>query len=130
VGLRRGDALINQAIHQVDLIRWLAGPVQQVSADWQLGTVHSIESEDVVNAILRFQSGATGVVQAATAFSPGYTERIEIHGTHGSTIIASGKLIAWDVQHDSGDPAPLGSEDASGASDPMAVSVVPLSGNF
>lgn len=125
-----GGALINQAIHQVDLIRWLAGPVQQVSADWQLGAVHSIESEDVVNAILRFQSGATGVVQAATAFWPGYTERIEIHGTHGSTIVASGKLIAWDVQHDSGDPTPLGSEGASGASDPMAVSVVPLERQF
>lgn len=117
-------------LHQVDLIRWLAGPVQQVSADWQLGAIHSIESEDVVNAILCFQSGATGVVRAATAFWPGYTERIEIHGTHGSTIVASGKLITWDVQHDRGDPAPPGAEDTSGASNPMEVSVVPLERQF
>lgn len=125
-----GGALINQAIHQVDLVRWLAGPVQEVSANWQLGAVHAIESEDIVNAILRFESGATGVVQASTAFWPGYTERVEIHGTKGSAIVAGGKLVAWDVLHDDGDPAPLGTEAATGASDPMAISVVPLERQF
>ena len=42
---------------------------------WQLGALHKIESEDVVNAVLRYASGATGVIQAATAFWPGYPER-------------------------------------------------------
>lgn len=125
-----GGALINQAIHQVDLVRWLAGPVQEVTANWQLGAVHAIESEDIVNAILRFESGATGVVQASTAFWPGYTERIEIHGTKGSAIVAGGKLIAWDVVDDHGDPAPVGGEAGSGASDPMAISTVPLERQF
>jgi predicted dehydrogenase len=48
-----GGALINQAIHQVDLLRWLAGPVAEVSGMWQLGALHKIESEDVVSAVLR-----------------------------------------------------------------------------
>jgi UDP-N-acetyl-2-amino-2-deoxyglucuronate dehydrogenase len=125
-----GGALINQAIHQIDLARWLVGPVKEVSAEWQLGCVHDIESEDIVNAVLRFESGATGVIQASTAIWPGYTERLELHGTNGSAILASGKLVSWDVQDDSGDPAPLGTETTSGASDPTAVSVVPLERQF
>lgn len=125
-----GGALINQAIHTVDLARWLGGPVKELTAEWQLGAVHKIESEDIVNAVVRFQSGATGVIQASTAFWPGYTERLEIHGTRGSAIAAGGKLVSWDVQDDSGDPAPLSTEVASGASDPMAISVVPLERQF
>src|ERR1041385_1197438 len=62
-----GGALINQGIHQVDLLLWLAGPVERVHGEWQLGAVHRIESEDVVSAVLRYSSGATGVIQAATA---------------------------------------------------------------
>jgi UDP-N-acetyl-2-amino-2-deoxyglucuronate dehydrogenase len=125
-----GGALVNQGIHQVDLARWLVGPVAEVSAEWQLGSVHNIESEDVVNAVVRFASGATGVIQASTAIWPGYTERVEIHGTLGSAIVASGKLVAWDVQNDGGDLAPMDAPAASGASDPMAVSVVPLERQF
>src|ERR1700688_175777 len=48
-----GGALMNQAIHQVDILRWLAGPVAEVSAMWQLGARHKIESEDVVSAVVR-----------------------------------------------------------------------------
>lgn len=108
----------------------MIGPIAQVSAEWQLGAVHSIESEDVVNAVVRFASGATGIIQASTAIWPGYTERIEIHGTDGSAILAGGRLVTWDVRNDSGVPAPLDIQAASGASDPMAISVVPLERQF
>jgi predicted dehydrogenase len=125
-----GGALINQAIHQVDLLRWLAGPVQSVCANWKLGAVHQIESEDIVNALLTFESGALGVIQAATAFWPGYPERVELHGTKGSAIITGDRLTHWDVENDSGEPAPLAQEVASGASDPMAISLVPFERQF
>jgi predicted dehydrogenase len=118
-----GGALISQAIHQVDILRWLAGPVERVSAMWQLGATHRIESEDVVNAVLRFASGATGVIQASTAFWPGYAERVELHGTRGTAIVTGDRLTAWDVQDDEGQPPPLSAAVASGASDPMAISV-------
>src|SRR5919199_1096782 len=39
-----GGALINQAIHGLDILRWLAGPVQELFAYWQLGALHKIES--------------------------------------------------------------------------------------
>src|SRR5262245_47001240 len=47
-----GGALINQAIHQVDVMRWLAGPVAEVYGQWQLGALHKIESEDVISAVV------------------------------------------------------------------------------
>ncbi len=125
-----GGALMNQAIHQVDILRWLAGPLSEVYGMWQLGALHKIESEDVVNAVVRYASGATGVIQASTAFWPGYTERTEFHGTKGTAVISGDKLTAWDVESDSGDPAPVSAEVASGASDPMAISLEPFERQF
>ena len=118
-----GGALINQAIHQVDLLLWFAGAVREVSAMWQIGAAHAIESEDIVNAVMRYESGATGVIQAATALWPGYSERVEVHGTKGSAIITGDQLTTWDVKDDAGEPPPLSAGVASGASDPMAISV-------
>jgi UDP-N-acetyl-2-amino-2-deoxyglucuronate dehydrogenase len=125
-----GGALINQAIHGIDIVRWLAGPVREVFGFWQLGALHKIESEDVVNAVMRFSSGATGVLQASTAMWPGYAERIEFHGTKGTAIISGDKLTAWDVEGDAGEPAPVAKEVASGASDPMAISLEPFERQF
>ncbi len=125
-----GGALINQAIHQIDILRWLAGPVKELFAVWQLGALHKIESEDVVNAVVRYASGATGVIQASTAFWPGYPERVELHGTKGTAVITGDKLTAWDVENDSGEPAPVTKEIASGASDPMAISLAPFERQF
>jgi UDP-N-acetyl-2-amino-2-deoxyglucuronate dehydrogenase len=118
-----GGALINQAIHQVDIMRWLAGPVSEVFAVWNIGAAHKIESEDMVSAVLRYANGAAGVIQAATAFWPGYPERIEFHGTRGTAVITGDKLTTWDVRDDEGERPPLEQNLSSGASDPMAISV-------
>jgi UDP-N-acetyl-2-amino-2-deoxyglucuronate dehydrogenase len=125
-----GGALINQAIHQVDLLRWLIGPVRDVWGAWQLGAAHAIESEDALSAVLRFANGATGVIQAATAFWPGYPERIEIHGTKGTAVVTGDRLTTWDVQNDHGGTPPISHQAASGASDPMAISLEPFERQF
>jgi predicted dehydrogenase len=125
-----GGALINQAIHQIDILRWIAGPVAELHGMWQLGALHKIESEDVVNAVVRYANGATGVMQASTAFWPGYTERTEFHGTKGTAIISGDRLTTWDVENDEGEPAPLAKDVASGASDPMAISLEPFERQF
>jgi predicted dehydrogenase len=121
-----GGALITQAIHQVDLLLHLVGPAEEVFGYWQLGGTHAIESEDTVCAVLRYASGATGVIQASTSMWPGYPERVEIHGTRGTAIITGDQLTAWHVQGDAGDDAPVARTAASGASDPMAISLVPF----
>jgi len=121
-----GGALISQAIHQVDVLLHLVGAVSEVFGYWHLGATHKIESEDLVCAVMQYASGATGVIQAATALWPGYPERIAIHGTKGSTIVTGDQLTAWDVRDDEGEPAPLSNQSKSGASDPMAISLTPF----
>ncbi len=121
-----GGALISQAIHQVDVLLYLIGAVDEVFGYWHLGATHRIESEDLVSAVLHYSAGATGVIQAATALWPGYPERIEIHGTKGSAIVTGDQLTAWDVRDDAGEPAPISLQAKSGASDPMAISLTPF----
>ncbi len=125
-----GGALINQAIHQVDVLLWLIGPVQELFAFWQLGALHKIESEDVITVAMRYASGATGVIQASTAMWPGYSERIEIHGAKGTAILTGDKLTTWDVRDDFGEPPPLAREVMSGSSDPMAIPLAPFERQF
>ncbi len=128
--LEGGGALINQAIHSIDVVRWIAGPVSEIYGHWQLGAAHKMESEDVANAVVRFASGATGVIQGSTAFWPGYPERVEFHGTKGSAIMEGDRLTHWDVEGDDGKDAPLARDIASGAADPMAISIEPIKAQF
>jgi UDP-N-acetyl-2-amino-2-deoxyglucuronate dehydrogenase len=108
------------------VLLYLVGAVSEVFGYWHLGGLHKIESEDLVCAVMRYASGATGVIQAGTALWPGYPERVEIHGTKGSAIITGDQLTAWDVKDDSGEPAPVAQQAKSGASDPMAISLTPF----
>ena len=55
-----GGALINQAVHQVDVLLWLSVPFASCSPTGSLGALHKIESEDVISALLRYENGATG----------------------------------------------------------------------
>ena len=83
-----------------------------------------------MNAVMRYASGATGVIQASTACWPGYSERMEFHGTKGTAIVSGDRLTTWDVRDDTGEPAPLAREAASGASDPMAIPLEPFERQF
>jgi predicted dehydrogenase len=65
-------------------------------------------------------------MQASTSFWPGFPERVELHGTKGRAIITGDQLTAWDVREDSGEPAPVAQQAASGASNPMAISLAPF----
>jgi UDP-N-acetyl-2-amino-2-deoxyglucuronate dehydrogenase len=98
LGLDGGGALINQAIHTVDLLLWLLGDVVRVEA--RIATaLHSIEGEDVAVAILEFASGATGVFQATTAVYPGYPRRLEITGSEGTVILENDRIVAKDLRN-------------------------------
>ena len=125
-----GGALISQAIHQVDVLLHLVGAVDEVFGYWQIAAAHKIESEDCLCAVMHYASGATGVIQAATAIWPGYPERVEIHGTKGSAILTGDQLTSWDVKGDEGEPAPIAQQAKSGASDPMAISTAPFERQF
>ncbi|MBZ5608993.1 MAG: Gfo/Idh/MocA family oxidoreductase [Acidobacteriia bacterium] len=125
-----GGALISHAIPQVDILLWLMGGVCEVFGYWQLAGLHKIESEDVVAALLKFPSGAIGTIQAATAFWPGYPERLEVHGSKGTAVISGDKLTTWHVENDSGEPPPLARDDPWAATDPAAIALAPFQRQF
>jgi predicted dehydrogenase len=93
-----GGALMNQAIHSVDLLTWLMGPVESISAQTATLALENIEVEDVAVASLRFANGALGVLEASTAAYPGYLKRIEIHGSAGSAVLEEEDIKVWDFQ--------------------------------
>ena len=84
--LEGGGSLITQSIHVLDLLQWLAGPVESVYAKTRTAR-HAIETEDYAAAIVSFENGATGMIESSTAVMPALKSRIEIHGTEGSAII-------------------------------------------
>jgi UDP-N-acetyl-2-amino-2-deoxyglucuronate dehydrogenase len=90
-----GGALMNQAIHSVDLLTWLMGPVVEITAHTATLAHQRIEVEDVAMATLRFANGALGVVEATTAAFPGALKRIEIHGAEGSAVLQEEDLTTW-----------------------------------
>jgi UDP-N-acetyl-2-amino-2-deoxyglucuronate dehydrogenase len=87
-----GGVLINQAIHSIDLLQWLMGPVVEVTAYTSLLAHERIEVEDTAVAILKFAEGALGTIVATTAAYPGLTVRIAVHGDRGSAVIDDDEL--------------------------------------
>lgn len=87
-----GGVLINQAIHSIDLLQWLMGPVIEVTAYTGLLAHERIEVEDTAVAILKFAGGALGTIVATTAAYPGLTARIAVHGDRGSAVIDDDEL--------------------------------------
>src|SRR5690606_8725883 len=67
-----GGALMNQGIHYVDLLQWLMGPVRSVVAQTALIGHTGLEVEDLATAMLEFENGAMGVIEASTAIYPGH----------------------------------------------------------
>jgi predicted dehydrogenase len=92
-----GGALINQAIHTVDLLRWIMGPPKCLWAQMDAFT-HKIDVEDLAVAAIRFENDALGTVQGSTAIYPGLPTRLEIHGTNGTAIVEGEKLRRWAIQ--------------------------------
>ena len=92
-----GGALINQAIHTLDLMLHLWGPIASVDAR-AATRLHQIEVEDTLVATMTFASGALGLFEATTAVYPGYPRRIELTGSNGTAIINHDSLVALDLK--------------------------------
>ncbi|MDR0870696.1 MAG: Gfo/Idh/MocA family oxidoreductase [Planctomycetaceae bacterium] len=122
-----GGALMNQAIHSIDLLTWLMGPVSEITAHFALLAHERIAVEDTAVATLRFANGALGTVVGTTAAYPGYLKRVEISGSAGSAVIEEEDIMKWDFAV----PVPLDADireamihrksGGGGASDPKAI---------
>jgi len=86
-----GGVLLNQCLHQLDVLQWLVGMPSRVRGFGQLGRFHNIEVEDNVTAYLEWANGIQGVFITSTGEAPG-TNRFEIVGTRGKLVLENNKL--------------------------------------
>lgn len=90
-----GGALMNQSIHMIDLLLYLAGDVEEVSAYTGTLTHPGLEVEDTAVASLRLVSGGLGVIEASTSCAPGFPRKLELSGEHGSVILEDDRIVRW-----------------------------------
>ena len=95
-----GGALMNQSVHDIDLLQWIAGPVMKVTANVATICHHGIEVEDTAVASLVFASGALGTIVGTTGAWPGHLKRIELYGEKGSAIMEDKDIVCWKFDPD------------------------------
>ena len=115
--LEGGAALINQGIHGVDLVRWLAGPVGSVFG-YAEHLRRDIEADDTTVAVVRYASGALGVIQAMTSVEPRIADRIELHGVEGSIQLSNYRIARWEVPGGDDWPAEVARREQAAGSEP------------
>jgi predicted dehydrogenase len=89
-----GGVLMNQAIHMVDLVRWIGGPVALITS--LAGTLcHRMEAEDVASVAMRFTNGSLGVITATTCAETGLSQELRVYGEAGHARIAGEVVLEW-----------------------------------
>lgn len=138
MALDGGGALMNQGIHTIDLLLYLAGPVKRLSASMALLTHEGIEVEDTAVAILEFENGARGTIQGSTSCwsSTGHPAEIQLCGSEGSVFLTDESFRVWDFQTPTPEDAFIaenlmqGFEKGLGANDPNAINYLGHQRNF
>ena len=133
-----GGALMNQSIHTVDSLLYLAGPIKSVQANAALLAHTDIEVEDIVVAIVEFENGARGVIEASTCTwsKDGHPARVQLSGTDGSVFLADEAFEVWDFRDEKPEDAEIrakymkGASIGIGANDPSAISYYQHQRNF
>ena len=129
-----GGALINQAIHMIDILQYLMGPVDSLQA-YTATLAHQIEVEDTATAILQFKNRALGFIYGTTASFPGQFRRLEITGTKGTVILVENSFKTWQFQDMTDNDAEIVKsfsqiEGGGGVSDPAAIPFEPHARNI
>ncbi|BDS07943.1 oxidoreductase [Oceaniferula spumae] len=133
-----GGALMNQSIHTVDALIHLAGPVKSVQANTVCLAHERIEVEDHCVALLEFENGARGVIEASTCCwsKDGHPARVQLSGTNGSVFLADESFESWDFMEEKPEDAEIkktlmkGQEAGLGANDPTAINTYQHQRNF
>lgn len=94
-----GGVLLNQCLHNLDVLSWILGMPSSVRGFAQLGRWHNIEVEDQVTAYLEWSHGATGVFITSTGEAPG-TNRLELAGSKGRLVLENNKLTFLENETD------------------------------
>ena len=133
-----GGALMNQSIHTIDALLYLAGPVKSVQANTACLAHTGIEVEDIAVAVLEFENGARGVIEGSTCTwsRDGHPSRVQLAGTEGSVFLADEAFETWDFMNESEEDEQVrvqfmkGVEAGLGANDPSAINFHQHQRNF
>lgn len=106
-----GAALINQGIHGVDLMTWIAGPIKRVQG-YSRHLRHDIEGDDTTIAVVEYASGALGIIQCTTSIYPKQPDRLEFHGERGTILLEDYNIVGWQLEQGSEPGAPSAEERA------------------
>ncbi|MBG29817.1 MAG: oxidoreductase [Opitutae bacterium] len=87
-----GGVLLNQCLHQLDVMQWILGMPAKVRSEVGIGKYHDIEVEDDVTCYMEYPNGASGVFITSTGETPG-SNRFEIAGTKGRLLLENDKLV-------------------------------------
>lgn len=107
-----GAALINQGIHGIDLLCWIAGPVARIFG-YADHLRRQIEADDTTVGVVRYASGAMGVIEGMTSIQPALPDRLEFHGTNGSIQLSAYSIAQWNVPGAESWPAEVEAEERS-----------------
>ncbi|WP_371373418.1 Gfo/Idh/MocA family protein [Sporomusa aerivorans] len=94
-----GGVLMNQGIHYIDMLQYLAGPVAEVKGHCGTFGHTGLAVEDTASAAIKFQSGALGVIEGTTCAYPGLVSRIDLYGTEGSAVIENEVLTSVQLKN-------------------------------
>ena len=119
LALDGGGVLINQAIHTIDLLQWFMGDVESIYGKTSTLTHERLEGEDNAVALVKYKSGAIGVIVGSTSIQPAQPRRIELHGKNGSIILDGDDVRMLNAEDDKVENQ-VKKNPASGASSPLA----------
>jgi predicted dehydrogenase len=129
-----GGSLMNQAIHMVDLLQYMMGPVDSVMG-YSATLGHKIEVEDTGAAVMKFKNNALGMIYGSTASFPGQFRRLEITGTRGTVIQVDNSFKVWQFADQTENDRKIFErfsqiEGGGGVSDPGAIPFEPHARNI
>jgi predicted dehydrogenase len=78
--------LVNQSPHQLDLLQWFMGPIEEVSGYWANLNHPYVEIDDTAVAIIRFKSGGLGNIVTSLSQQPGIHTKVHVHGSNGASV--------------------------------------------
>jgi UDP-N-acetyl-2-amino-2-deoxyglucuronate dehydrogenase len=80
-----GGVMVNQAPHQLDIMLWFMGEVDEVYGIWKNVNHPYIEVEDTAVAIVKFRNGGVGNIFISNSQKPGIHTKVHVHGSNGAS---------------------------------------------
>jgi UDP-N-acetyl-2-amino-2-deoxyglucuronate dehydrogenase len=81
-----GGVLVNQAPHQLDILQWFMGPIEELYGSWANLNHNYVEVEDTAMALIRYKNGALGNILVSNSQNPALYGKVHVHGANGATV--------------------------------------------